>query len=258
MTRVCDERAREVIAVEPRAKLKVGLVAAGLGVACLLGGLALDVALHARDPGLAAREGVFATGNPGHVLAGAGIVLTVLGIGTSALAVFTPRRRYLSLAVLGAVVLGAGAVGVAAPSLGGHEHADTAAAQADPIQDDEATGHMHDSVDRSTLGAEAWELLAEVRASVARFEDEDAAVEAGYRPPRDPKARAAHYINPTYMWDDEILDPRRPEGLVYFTDQDGTQTLVGAVFKSPLGVDPPNPGGVRWHTHMPGCERHDD
>src|SRR5437667_10532383 len=51
-----------------------------LGVAALLGGLALDAYLHARDPSLAHREGLFTLGNPGHVLLGIGIGLVVLGV----------------------------------------------------------------------------------------------------------------------------------------------------------------------------------
>src|SRR2546421_12507124 len=51
-----------------------------LGVVALLGGLALDAYLHARDPTLAHREGIFTLGNPGHVLLGIGIGLVVVGV----------------------------------------------------------------------------------------------------------------------------------------------------------------------------------
>src|SRR5207249_11761858 len=56
-------------------------LSAGLaGVVALLGGLAVDSYLHARDPSLAHREGIFALGNPGHVLLGIGIGLVVVGV----------------------------------------------------------------------------------------------------------------------------------------------------------------------------------
>src|SRR5947207_16004978 len=51
-----------------------------LGVVALLGGLALDSYLHARDPSLAHREGIFTLGNPGHVLLGIWLGLVVLGL----------------------------------------------------------------------------------------------------------------------------------------------------------------------------------
>src|SRR5919198_2978507 len=56
------------------------LGAALLGVVSLLSGLALDSYLHARDPSLAHREGLFTLSTPGHVLLGVGIALVVVGV----------------------------------------------------------------------------------------------------------------------------------------------------------------------------------
>src|SRR5207302_11100653 len=56
------------------------LAAGLLGVLALRSGLSLDSYLHARDPSLAHREGIFARGNPGHVLLGIGIGLVVVGV----------------------------------------------------------------------------------------------------------------------------------------------------------------------------------
>src|SRR5438093_11282542 len=51
-----------------------------LGVAALLLGQAWDFYLHAADPTLAHREGIFTVTNPGHVLLGVGLVLVVVGV----------------------------------------------------------------------------------------------------------------------------------------------------------------------------------
>ncbi|HEV3013917.1 MAG TPA: hypothetical protein VG499_11620 [Actinomycetota bacterium] len=59
--------------------LRMVLVGAG-GLVLLVVGLAWDAVLHARDPGLAAEEGVFALSNPGHLLAGIGIALVAVGL----------------------------------------------------------------------------------------------------------------------------------------------------------------------------------
>ena len=56
----------------------LGVTAAGL--VAVLAGLAWDVARHAHDPSLAAREGVLTLTNPGHALVGIGIALTGAGL----------------------------------------------------------------------------------------------------------------------------------------------------------------------------------
>ncbi|HVW33123.1 MAG TPA: hypothetical protein VHL53_11330 [Acidimicrobiia bacterium] len=50
------------------------------GVVLLLGGLAWDAVVHAHDPSLAGREGIFTLRNPGHALMGLGIGLVLVGL----------------------------------------------------------------------------------------------------------------------------------------------------------------------------------
>src|SRR2546423_14849689 len=60
-------------------RLAIFLAIGLLGAASLLLGLALDAYLHAQDPTLAHREGIFTLSNPGHALLGAGIAMAVVG-----------------------------------------------------------------------------------------------------------------------------------------------------------------------------------
>ncbi|HEY4790309.1 MAG TPA: hypothetical protein VIJ05_03120, partial [Actinomycetes bacterium] len=62
--------------------LRMVLVGAG-GLVLLVVGLAWDAVLHARDPGLAAEEGVLTLSNPGHLLAGIGIALVAIGLASA-------------------------------------------------------------------------------------------------------------------------------------------------------------------------------
>jgi hypothetical protein len=51
-----------------------------IGVVLLLTGLAWDAFLHANDPTLAGREGIFTLSNPGHVFLGLGIGLVLVSL----------------------------------------------------------------------------------------------------------------------------------------------------------------------------------
>jgi len=122
----------------PLASRLLGTVLVGAGgLVLLVAGLVWDAVLHARDPGLAAKEGVFALSNPGHLLAGIGIALVAVGL-AGALATLVlaargarPRSTPARLGVAGAAVvlaLAAGATGVWAAGAGGHAGRQAAAA----------------------------------------------------------------------------------------------------------------------------------
>jgi hypothetical protein len=267
--------------------LRIVLVGAG-GLVLLLAGLAWDAVLHARDPGLAAEEGVFTLSNPGHLLAGTGVALVAVGL-AGALAILvleargvrpssTPARLGVAGAAL-ALALMAGATGVWAAGAGGHDH-DPAAAQgpASHVHDGAAVpaagtsggtngpgtaGHAHGpnlpevaaASDDERARAEA--LWKASMASAEQWRDPDAAAATGFRFKRGDeagpagRARFLHVPNPAWRADGRVLDPARPETLVYWNGPGDRLTLVGVMYTAARGAPGPVVGGpiTRWHDH---------
>jgi hypothetical protein len=96
-------------------------------------------------------------------------------------------------------------------------------------------------------------LFSETSAAIAPYRDWRVAWAAGYRPPRQ-TGGAVHWMNPAYAGG-PILDPRRPQGLVYVRGRSGW-VLTGAMFQMPhLGQFGPDPGGplTAWHAHENIC-----
>ena len=96
----------------------------------------------------------------------------------------------------------------------------------------------------------ATALVQATKQGIARYSDVAAAEQAGYHL-NGPQFGPLHYVNDVREHDDEVLEPTRPEGLVYVPTADGP-LLVGALFIMPrLGLAGPTPGGpiTHWHTH---------
>lgn len=96
----------------------------------------------------------------------------------------------------------------------------------------------------------AIELAHATRSGIARYADVESAIAAGYQL-SGPPLKTMHYMHNAREHDTEVLQPERPEGLVYVNTEDGP-LLVGAVFTMPkLGLNGPTPGGpiTHWHTH---------
>ena len=105
--------------------------------------------------------------------------------------------------------------------------------------------------------AAADRLLQDVRAGIARFSDVEAAQAEDYRqttPYRFGHWGPAHFNNDGYQRDGRLLDPARPEALVYIKLPDGHVVLLGAMFLAPKGQGP-RPGGAftEWHVHDNLC-----
>jgi hypothetical protein len=101
----------------------------------------------------------------------------------------------------------------------------------------------------------AAKLAAETTAGIAKYAEVEVALADGYRPFGSADAVMVHYTNRRFEQDGRILDPTRPETLVYAGSPDGP-VLLGAMFSLP-GLDrtPPDVGGplTPWHVHTNVC-----
>ena len=107
----------------------------------------------------------------------------------------------------------------------------------------------------------AERLLASTIAALPRWHTPAEAYAAGYRSIGDTKSVVEHYVNWSYVDDGHILDPARPESIV-FRRRNGAQVAVAAMYSLPLGstfADVPDVGGAltQWHVHRNLCLTND-
>ncbi len=131
-----------------------------------------------------------------------------------------------------------------------------------------STSVPHDVIDLSgypgVSAAEQHRAEALLRATIADIPKYDAvatAEAAGYRSIGDSITGDEHYVNWSYVDDGHILDPTRPESLVYEV-RNGERRLVAAMYMMPFGSrfsDVPNVGGLltQWHVHRDLCLTND-
>ncbi len=109
----------------------------------------------------------------------------------------------------------------------------------------------------STQLHRAEALIASTFAGLKRFKTPQDAYALGYRSIGDAVTGDEHYVNWSYANDGHILDPNRPESVVYEV-KNGQQTAVAAMYALPLGssfADVPDVGGAltQWHVHRDLC-----
>ncbi len=165
---------------------------------------------------------------------------------------------------------------------GGHDHGDdvetaSAGGHGDGHEGDHGDGHEgdhsayepvpYDPTQPIDLGgtpgvtpeqqAGAGDLVAITLHDLPQWSDPAVAEAAGFRSIGDGATGVEHFVNEEFQSDGIILDPDRPESLVYNTE-DGGRRLVAAMYMvaegTPLG-DVPDVGGdlMQWHTHENLC-----
>lgn len=102
--------------------------------------------------------------------------------------------------------------------------------------------------------AAAAHLLADTKASLARYQDPALAIAAGYKAgPNLAADPLVHFENKANT--KVILDPMHPQALVYARTSTGLR-LIGAMYQMPaIGQWGPDPGGplTQWHEHEGIC-----
>jgi hypothetical protein len=100
-------------------------------------------------------------------------------------------------------------------------------------------------------------LLRATIKDLPQYADPATAEAHGYRSIGDSITGDEHYVNWSYANDGHILDPKRPESVVY-ERINGKQRAVAAMYGMPFGstfADVPDVGGAltQWHVHANLC-----
>jgi hypothetical protein len=111
------------------------------------------------------------------------------------------------------------------------------------------------SVATPEQAAAAARLYDETKAAILPYEDWHRAWAAGYRPGGPANMPSTHWMNDAYVKAGYVMDPRRPQGLVYANTRHGP-VLLGAMFQMKnINQFGPDPGGplTAWHQHENIC-----
>jgi hypothetical protein len=106
--------------------------------------------------------------------------------------------------------------------------------------------------------ARAENLISATLLALPRYADPAVAEAAGFQSIHDGVTGYEHFINNEYRADGEVLNPNRPESLVYQLNRYGERQLVAAMFMAEPGTTldtVPELGGplTQWHIHDNLC-----
>lgn len=166
------------------------------------------------------------------------------------------RRRFLLLAM---VMAGIAIVAIPLAALGASPSAYHEATPM-PTSTGDMPGMDMTAEGTPTAGEQAAAdlLVADTETEAARFEDFSVAEAEGYEQATpfltSTGLPMAHFVNKRYMTDGEVLDPSKPEALMYLETTDGEMILTGVMYTAAIGAGP-TPGGplTMWHTHPDLC-----
>lgn len=237
-----------------------------LGVLLLLAGLAVDAALHARDPGAHDEASLFSLSNPGHVLLLIGGVVTVAGLTAATVRAMSASSRPFVASRITSTALVTSVVVLAAGTAGAMQWAATAqppiaTGPLAPVPG--ADGHGLGIVNSHDPGpcrptaaqkAAAAKLVSDTELATAKYRNFDSAVADGYVGPANPTL-TEHYSSTVYSQDGKVLDPARPESLLYTPTSRGMVLVAAMYMMNVPGEFGPEPGGclTRWHVHTNVC-----
>lgn len=185
------------------------------------------------------------------VLAGGGEAPDQVGIATALVELvalglcLVPTRRVLGGAAFLLVIVVTGTA-TWLSALAGHGHGHGGQAEAGVLM---VTQHEQEPTPAQAIAAAA--LAEQTKTALRGYTDIRAALAAGYRPTLSRTGFSVHLTNKRYGDDGHVLDPQRPEELMYAI-ADGRATLLSAVYTVPYARRPaPTPGGplTRWHSH---------
>lgn len=243
------------------------LAVALLGLLTMLGGLVWDAMAHARDPDLAHQEGsLLSLSRPPHAMLAIGGVIMAASVTAAlvrALALSGSRRlsshRTAAMVVTGVLVAVASATGATRWASSAEVPVATGPLAPSPGPDHHGIGIVSQHAPgpcraTSAQKAAATKLINDTENGTARYRSFANALADGYVGPENPTL-TEHYAKVAYTQDGRVLDPTRPEALMYTPTQHG-MVLVGVMYMMNVpGEFGPEPGGclTHWHIHADVC-----